>query len=133
MKNRPISIAIISWFLIVTAFISLVASVWAYGNPDVVKMMEMNVLPVSVQYTLTAVGVVLSILCGVLMLKARQSGRTVYVGWTLLSLAIGLFTAPAKMMLLPGLIFFLIIAFFLFRPKANEYFSQGQEGLPSDS
>jgi hypothetical protein len=37
---------------------------------------------------------------------------------------IALLTSPMKMMLIPGVVFYLIITFFLFRPAANAYFSQ---------
>jgi hypothetical protein len=36
-------------------------------------------------------------------------------------------------MLIPGVVFFVIITIFLYRPNANEYFSSNQRELMSDS
>lgn len=123
MIERPRSVTIVSWFLIIASLISIVSTTLTLGNPDVVKMMELNAMPLTLQYILMAIGLAITIACGVLMLKGKRLGRTVYVGWTVISLIIGLFTAPAIAALIPGVIFFVVIAFFLFRPKANDYFA----------
>ncbi|MEY8199407.1 MAG: hypothetical protein RPS47_09215 [Colwellia sp.] len=133
MKDRPKSIIIISWFLIITNVIAVVSTTLNHNNPDVVKMMELNAIPIALQYVLMAVGIVITISSAALMLKANNIGRIMYIGWTIISLTIGLFTSPAKAMMIPGLVFFLVISFFLFRPKANEYFSDNREELVYDS
>lgn len=133
MKDRPKSITIISWFLIITSVISIASTAFTYDNPEVVKMMELSAMPITLQYILMVIRMAITISCSVLMLKAKNIGRIVYVGWTIISLIIGLFTSPAKAMMIPGVVFFLIITFFLFRPKANEYFSVNQEVLTNDS
>lgn len=133
MNVRPRSITIISWFLIITSALSVVTFAVVYNNPDIVKLMEMNAMPLWLQYTLNVVGVVVSLGCGVLMLKGKSLGRMVYVGWALVSMVVGLLTTPAKLTLVPGLIFMFIVLFFLFRPKANEFFSQHQGGAVSGS
>ena len=133
MKDRPKSITIISWFLIITNLIAIASTALTHDNPEVVKMMELSSIPITLQYVLMAVGILITISSAVLMLKANKIGRVMYVGWTIISLTIGLITSPAKAMMIPGLVFFLIISFFLFRPKANEYFSNDQEDLVCDS
>lgn len=126
MKDCPKSITIISWFLIITNVIAIASIVLTHDNPEVIKMMELSAIPITIQYILMVVGIVITISAAVLMLKAKKAGRTMYIGWTIISLIIGIFTFPAKTMMIPGLVFFLIISFFLFRPKANEYFSNDQ-------
>lgn len=133
MKDRPKSITIISWFLIITNVIAVASTTLTHNNPEVVKMMELSAIPIALQYALMAVGIVITISSAALMLKANNIGRMMYIGWTIISLTIGLFTSPAKAMMIPGLVFFLVISFFLFRPKANEYFSDNQEELVCDS
>ncbi|MCI5165639.1 MAG: hypothetical protein D3903_05970 [Candidatus Electrothrix sp. GM3_4] len=133
MKDRPKSITIISWLLIIISVISIASTVFTYDNPEVVKMMELSGVSTTLQYILIAIGMAITISCSVLMLKAKSIGRIIYIGWTVISLLIGLFTSPAKAMMVPGLVFFVIITFFLFRPKANEYFSVNQEEIASDS
>lgn len=127
MKDRPKSITVISWFLIITSGISIITTILMYDNPEVLKMMELSVMPITVQYIMIAVGTIIAISCSVLMLKAENIGRITYVGWTVMSQLIGFFTSPAKAMMIPGSVLFVIITFFLFRPKANEYFSTNQE------
>ena len=122
MKQRPISITIISWFLIVTSIISVIVTLVNINNPDVKAIMQLSALSLEVQYLIMAIGLIISISCGFLMLAGNVIGRNLYVVWTLLSLSIALFTSPLKTLLIPGIIFFMVIAFFLYRPKANQYF-----------
>jgi len=133
MKTRPKSIAIISWFLIIVSVLSIIASVFTYDRPEVLKVMELNVLPISIQYTLMVIGTLLTVTCGILMLKGNIMGRKIYISWTVISFILSFFTAPAKTMVIPGLILFAIICFFLFRPKVNEYFSTAKKASNSDS
>jgi len=95
--------------------------------------MELSVMPIMMQYIMMVIGIAITITCGVLMLKAKGIGRITYVGWTIISLLIGVFTSPAKAMIIPGVVFFVLITFFLFRSKANDYFSAIQEESLSDS
>jgi hypothetical protein len=133
MKYRPKSITIISWFLIITNVIAVASTALTHNNPEMVKMMELSAIPIALQYLLMAVGIAITISSAVLMLKAKKTGRIMYIGWTTISLTIGLFTSPAKAMMIPSLVLFLVISFFLFRPKANKYFSDNQEELIFDS
>ena len=133
MNVRPRSTTVISWFLIITGIISLVTTALTYDDPDVVKLMELSPLPIVIQQVLLAIGLLISIVCGALMLKALNIARVAYVVWTGLSLVIGLFTSPAIAMLIPNGVIFMIIVFFLFRPKANEYFTYTKERAFSDS
>ena len=85
-------------------------------------MMQLSALSLEVQYLTMAIGLIISISCAFLMLAGNVIGRNLYMIWTLLSLSIALFTSPLKTLLIPGIIFFMVIAFFLYRPKANQYF-----------
>ncbi len=122
MKERPISITIISWFLIVTNIMSVIVTLVNINNPDVKAMMQLSALSLEVQYLMMVIGLIISISCGFLMLSGNVIGRNLYMVWTILSLSIALFTSPLKTLLIPGIIFFMVIAFFLYRPKANQYF-----------
>ncbi|MFK7788861.1 MAG: hypothetical protein AB8C95_05115 [Phycisphaeraceae bacterium] len=120
--QRPISIAVISWILIVLGSLSLVTTLAMMGNPAVEKVMDATPLPHSVQYAMSFLGTAVMIGCGIAMLMGMNAGRWVYVGWNILGFVIALATSPAKLMLIPSLVVFLLIAFFLFRPSATEYF-----------
>jgi hypothetical protein len=56
------------------------------------------------------------------MLKGFNWGRLLYVGWSVIGIVISMLTSPLKTMMLPSLVVFALIVFFLFRPKANAYF-----------
>jgi hypothetical protein len=93
--------------------------------------MQLNVIPIVMQYILLGFGTAITIACGIFMLKANAIARAVYVSWTIFYLSISLLSSPAKKILIPSLVIFLIIIIFLFRPKANEYFSKTEEELLS--
>lgn len=121
--KRPLSVTIIAWYLIVSSVLSLLGSWYAADNPAAQQMMALNPLPVSVQYLLMYGGLTLTVVAAVAMLKRRAWGRKVYLVWAVLGFLIGLLTTPVKIMLVPGVIILAVIAFFLLRPKANNYFA----------
>lgn len=124
MKKRPLALTVIGWILIVMGIVSMFATSANLKNPKIIEYMNQSPLPLSVQYAILALGVMVMTICGLGILKEKNWARFLYVGWGLgnflMSLAIG--TMQASM--IPGLIIFLIIAYFLFRPEANAYFSK---------
>jgi len=133
MNKRPTSITIVSWFLIVTGVISLVAPLITYGNPEVSKLMDLSSVPVPIQYLMMIVGVTIILYSGIGMLLGKKFARTLYVSWTPLALIYALATSPVKILIAPSLLFFLIIVFFLFRKNSNAYFNFSDEVKTSDS
>lgn len=121
--ERPTSVTVIAWILIVLGLISLVSTTLTYGNPTVVAMMKKSPLPIPIQYAVSYIGVGVMIVSGAAMLKGCNWARYLYLIWSLIGFGIGLATSPMKMMLLPGLVVMAVIVFFLFRPKASAYFS----------
>ena len=133
MNTRPKSVTIISWLLIIMASISIVSSALTYNNPDVVKLMELSAIPITMQYMIMAVGLLIMIISGIGMLYGKNYARILYVSWTPLAIIISLLTSPAKTMMIPGIVLFLIIVFFLFRTESNIYFKKNNEEQISDS
>ena len=131
MKKRPTSITVIAWILIVMAGISLITSAFYLNNPTARELMSRNPIPIPVQYLMTYVGLLVTLICGIAMLKGRNWARLLYVIWSIIGFVIGIATSPMKAAMIPGFVVFLIIAFFLFRPKANEYFAG--TGVQSDA
>lgn len=124
MRKRPLSVSIIAWILLIAGILSLITSLLTINNPNVKEMMENNPLPMSVQYTLIYAGMVILIACGIGMLKGKSWARILYVVWGVLNVGLNLATAPAwSKMMIPGVVFLIIVIFFLFRPKANAYFA----------
>jgi hypothetical protein len=122
MNERPKSITVVCWFLIISVAFSLIAIPWTINNPITQKIMAQSAIPISLQYAMMFVGLFITLLCSIAMLKRQNWARILYVVWNIIVIIYGIATSPMKAMAIPGLIVILIIAFFLFRPKANEYF-----------
>ena len=124
MQSRPTSLTAVCWILIVLGPLAILPLfMGTMHDPHVVELMNKSPFPISVQYALMWLGALVTSGSGVLMLYRQSWARLVYVGWSILGIIIGLTTSPIKMMLLPGIVVFAVIAFFLFRPAANAYFA----------
>jgi hypothetical protein len=122
MNQRPKSITVVCWILIIMGAISLVTSTISLNNPMAKELMAKSPIPANIQYVMMYAGLLVMLLSGVAMLKRQNWARLLYVGWGIIGFIIGIATSPMKAAMIPGLIIFLVIVFFLFRPKANEYF-----------
>ena len=124
MQSRPTSLTVVCWILIVSGPLAMLPLfMGTMHNPHVVELMNKSPFPVSVQYALMWLGALVTSGSGVMMLYRQNWARLFYVGWCILGIMIGLTTSPIKIMLLPGIVVFAIIAFLLFRPAANAYFA----------
>lgn len=123
MNTRPTSVSVISWYLIVIAGISLASTTLMIGNPTVTELMEKTPMSIPLQYAFAYAGLTVMLVSGIFMLKGQDWARKLYVGWSIIGFLVGVATSPMKATLIPGVVIFLVIVYFLFRPKANAYFS----------
>lgn len=107
----------------VMAVSSGVSSLLNRNNPMVLDMMGKSPIPLPLQFAMLYAGLFATLACGFFMLRGKAWARMLYVVWSIFGLVVGLATSPMKMTLIPGIVFFVLIVFFLFRPKANEFFS----------
>lgn len=128
MKSRPTSITIISWFLIVMPLLSLISIPAAMSDPKAQEMMAKSPIPVPVQYVMLYAGLAVSVVSGIGMLRGMNAARWLYVVWSAVGLVVGLATSPVTPLMIPGLIIFVVIVFFLFRKPASRFF--GREPVP---
>lgn len=126
MKERPTSITVIAWILIVMAGLSLITSAFYMNNPRARELMGRSPIPIPVQYLMTYVGLLVTLICGIAMLKGQNWARILYVIWYIIGFVVGIATSPMKVAMIPGSVVFVVIAFFLFRPIANEYFTASE-------
>lgn len=127
MTKRPTSISVISWILIVIGAVSLITTTAMINNPTVRDLMAKSSMPISVQYAMSYLGLLVTIVSGAGMLKGRNWARYLYVIWSLVGFVIGIATSPMKAAMIPGFLVFLVVAFFLFRPKATAFFVPHEE------
>jgi hypothetical protein len=131
VNERPISIIVIAWIVLFSAVLPLLGSIFSLlgsifnANPPAVhEMMAKTPIPVPVQYLMLFAGVIISIVSAIFMLGGANWARLLYICWGAFSCVIAFFTSPAKLTLIPGVVFYLIFVFFLLRPKASAYFTQ---------
>ncbi|MGA7965699.1 MAG: hypothetical protein WCB49_07415 [Gammaproteobacteria bacterium] len=121
--QRPTSVTVIAWILIVISGIALIINLVMLANPALTELMAKNPMPIPLQYAITFLGLLISMGAGFAMLKGKNWGRLLYTAWGVIGFVVGFSTSPMKVAMIPGVIFFLVIATFLFLPKANKYFS----------
>ena len=127
MKKRPTSISVIAWILIVLGGISLITTTLMINNPMARDLMSKSPISIPVQYTLSYVGLLIMIVSGFAMFKGCNWARFLYVIWSIIGFLVGITTSPMKAAMIPGFVVFLVVAFFLFRPKANTFFLPVEE------
>ena len=141
MRTRPTSITVIAWILILMGGISLVTMTLMIDkidkvmidNPAARELISKSAISVPVQYAMTYVGLLIMLVSGVAMLKGQNWGRWLYVVGTAVGFLIGIITSPLKEAMIPGFVVFVVVTFFLFRPKANEYFSDTESAHDTQS
>jgi hypothetical protein len=107
----------------VVGVISLITTTAALNNPMAKELMKRSPIPLPIQYAVLFVGLLVMIISGVAMLKALNWGRLLYVIWSAAGFAITFATSPMKIAMIPGFLLYLVVVFFLFRPKANQFFA----------
>jgi len=133
MKKRLTSVTVAAWILIVTGGISLITTTAMINNPMVLNSMNKSPFPIPIQYAFTYIGLLITLVSGIAMLKQHNWARLLYVIWSVIGFLVGLATSPMKAAMIPGLIIFIVITFFLFRPRANEYFSSSESSNNAQS
>jgi hypothetical protein len=138
MRTRPTSITVVAWILILMGGVSLVTTTFVINsalinNPAAQELMSKSPIPIPVQYAMTYIGLLVMLVSGVAMLKGQNWGRWLYVVGTALGFLIGITTSPLKGAMIPGFVVFVVLTFFLFRPKANEYFSDQESAHDTQS
>lgn len=91
------------------------------------QLMSQSPIPIGIQLAMLFVGLMVTMVSGCFILRGEAWARLLYTIWSSLGLLIGGATSPAKLMLIPSVLVFGIVTFFLFRPKANEYFAQRRD------
>jgi hypothetical protein len=112
MHKRPTSVTIIAWLLIVLGGLFLVDN-WKYLK------FEETVL----RYMLTLSRMLFPLISGIGMLKRQNWARFFYLICWICSFVIYIARNPMTTGFTLGTVIFLITIFFLFRPKANDYFA----------
>ena len=122
--ERPTSITIIGWFLIISSALGLLSMAVMQKNPDAMAILEQSKLGATNQMILGAVGAIITAVCGYGILQGKNWGRMGYLGWSVIGILVGFLTMPMQTLQMLGVAFFIVSAFFLFRPAANAFFNR---------
>jgi hypothetical protein len=122
MNQRPLSLTIIAWFLVITGLFGLYGVLTIGSNEAVLQMVEANGGSVRAQQVMGVVGCLVSAVCSYGIFKGLPWSRVLYVAFGIVSLIFNLLTGAALSMTILSAAFVALIAFFLFRPAANEWF-----------
>jgi hypothetical protein len=124
METRPTSVTVIAWIIIISALFSLYGITTMTRNPIAAQMLAQSPLPLSVHVGFAVVGSAVTLVAGYGVLKGYPWSRWLYIGWGVLSLVFSLITVPVISVIVVTLLFLIVMAFFLFRPAANNWFNR---------
>lgn len=123
MTKRPLSLTIIAWILIVLGLFGLYGAATLGSNPAAAKMLANSPVPLIVNQVWSVIGCLVGFIVAYGIFKAQPWSRVLYVVWSIIQIAVGLYISPMKALLVFSFIVLLVISYFLFSEKANEYFS----------
>lgn len=120
--NRPISISVIAWLLIVSSVVQFMLVDLARHNAEVESFFLPGTLSHTTPFLWVYSAFALTALCGALILNGLNWGRFVYVAQAAAWNAAVLAMMPFRLIFIPGLLGFIAAVIVLFLPRANAYF-----------
>lgn len=129
MQDRPVSVTIVGWVLVLLGLLGAVGVYMTSDIPDAERNMALSSLSPSAERIIGLAGVAISVICGLAVLKRQNWARWLYVIWNVAAIGLALFTSPATSLLLVPVAILAVTAFFLFWKPANAWFA----GAPAAS
>ena len=123
MEKRPLPLTIIGWFLILGGLFGAYSALTMGSNEVALRMMEDSGMSLRFQQALAVIGAAVALVSAYGIFKGLPWSRVLYVGWSVIALAIGLATSPFKGIMMLSVLFLVVIAYFLFRPEADSWFA----------
>ena len=123
MSKRPLSLTIIGWWMLLAAVFTAYSVLTMGSNPIAARMIEQMHVSLLFQQILGGIGAIVSLVSAYGVFKGLPWSRVLYIGWSIIALGVGLVTSPVKSIVLLSVIFFGVVAFFLFRPAADRWFA----------
>lgn len=123
MTKRPLSLTIIAWVLVVLSLLALVGAFTMGSNPVMMKTIEQMHMSLAMEQAWTVIGVIVNLIVAYGIFKGQPWSRVLYVVWGVFGLIVGFFISPMKAALVLSLVVLVVISYFLFSEKANEWFS----------
>lgn len=122
MSKRPLSLTIIAWVLIVLSVLALVGVFTMGSNAIMMKAIEEAHLSLRFEQAWGTIGAIVSLICAYGILKGQPWSRVLYVVWSVISIIAGFYVSPMKATIAVNVVVLLVVGFFLFTEKANDWF-----------
>lgn len=126
MDERPESVTVISWILLVfSAFDYLGCGlIWVMRDlPAMQQMMARYPISIMTMMWVSVAGVTICAICAVGFLKRIGWARHVYLGWAAAMLVYGYWNSPYPLLLIPNVVFTVVLLVLIYRPVANRWFA----------
>jgi len=130
MDNRPIYLAIVTWFLVLLGAFCFLSLAWDFSllkNPDFAEVFLGNRLPPHERFFLNEFGFALMMVTGKFMLEGANWARIVYIVWTVLWLDFSCYKDTNFFLFMPSLLVHGTAITILFLPAAHRYFLSEQK------
>ena len=117
MNSRPLSVTIIAWLFLIFGSIALISGLLPLARSDSAQLVaEFK------QHWMVHLSRLTQIVCGLFMLRGHNWARWLLVAWIAFHILIGWLHGWVSF--LTHVLIFSVILFFMFRPRANEYFAR---------
>lgn len=117
MKARPLSITIISWLFMIFGSIALLSGLLPFVGANTAQLIaELK------QHWMVHLSRLVQVLSGLFMLRRHNWARWLLVVWVVFHIVVGALHGWIQFLI--HILIFSVILFFLFRPRANEYFAR---------
>ena len=127
--QRPTSLTIIGWLLIVFGALGLISQLMLPSDTMAQQMLAESPMPLSVHMAVGIIAGLVSIASGYGILKGLNWSRYLYVAWGVIAIVFALLTSPFTYILIISVAILAVVAFFLFREPANAWFTRGAAPL----
>jgi hypothetical protein len=122
MQKRPLSLTIIAWVLIALTALGLVGAFTMGSNPAMTKALSEMHMSLAMYQAWVVLGSIVNLICAYGFLKGYPWSRVLYVVWGVIGLIVSFYISPMKAAIVVGLLVLVVIAFFLYRENANDWF-----------
>jgi len=122
--SRPVSVTIVSVFLIVMAVINPFMMAVAADSQELDAILAKNAMPLEIQKLFGWLGLVSMLLCGVGSFKGVNWSRWLYVCWGGIGVVVSLLNIGFTLMMVPSLIIYVVVASILFSSKSTAFFAE---------
>ncbi|HEX5966202.1 MAG TPA: hypothetical protein VFY51_09720 [Pyrinomonadaceae bacterium] len=117
MKSRPLSITIIGWFFMIFGCVALLSGLLPLSGANRAQLVAEFKTHWMVHLSRLA-----QIASGLFILRGHNWARWLLVAWIVFHIVVG--ALHGWVQFLTHVVLFSVILFFMFRPRANEYFAR---------